>query len=266
MKINHWVVNILVFVLISFSVNSRAALDADEIMQKNFFVSKLKKLQKSISMTLTNDRGEVRQRKIYAVTALQDNGVDSNMLVRFISPADAKGTAFLKIEHLDGDDDQWIFLPAMHKSRRLVSSNKKDSFLGSDFSYGDVLPPKISLYRNKLIAEKVVDGSSCFVIESVPSDDNVKRDYGYSRKITWIGKEHFHETKVEYYDLSNKLLKTQSIRNIILVDRDHNRWVANYREMTNHQNGHKTLFVADKYSTEVVITNKTFSLRNLETE
>ena len=237
---------------------------ADEIMQKNFFASKPSRLQKEVTMTLVNDRGEKRERKIEAVTSLQANGIDSNMLVRFLSPADVKGSSFLEIEHSEADDDQWIYLPALHKSRRLVSSNRKDSFIGSDFAYGDVLPPKVTLYQNKLLREEPTEGVPCYVIESVPSNDDVKRDYGYGRKLSWIAKDSFHEVRVEYFDVTDRPLKTEIVRGITLVEPANNRYAPTYKEMTNLQTGHKTIVTADHYTTEASIGPETYTLRNLE--
>jgi hypothetical protein len=248
----------------SLALPASAAPTAEEIMQKNFFASKPHELLKQVTMTLVNERGETRQRKIVALTALQPNGIDSDMLVRFVEPADVKGTSFLEIEHSEGDDDQWIFLPALHKSRRLVSSNRKDSFIGSDFAYGDVLPPKVSLYRHTLLREETVEGLPCYVVESVPATDDVKRDYGYSRKITWVAEDSFHEVKTEYYDVAGRLLKTQIVRGITLVEPQANRWAPTYKEMVNHQTGHKTIVNADSYTTDAKITPQTFTLRALE--
>jgi hypothetical protein len=239
---------------------------ADEVMQKNFFASKPRQIFKEITMTLVNESGEKRQRKIAALTSLQPNGIDSNMLVRFLEPADVKGTSFLQIERSEGNDDQWIYLPAVHKSRRLVSSNRKDSFIGSDFAYGDVLPPKVSLYRHKLLPEEPVEGLPCYVVESVPVSEDVKRDYGYSRKITWVAQDSFHEVKTVYYDVTGRLLKTQIVRGITLVDPEVHRWAPTYKEMVNHQTGHKTIVTADSYTTATKITPDTYTLRALERE
>lgn len=254
---------VLVPLLLS-SLNAFSAMTADEIMQKNFFASKPKQLLKQVTMTLVNDRGEKRQRSISALVALQPNGVDSNMLVRFKSPADVKGTSFLQIEHSGADDDQWVYLPALHKSRRLVSSNRKDSFIGSDFSYGDVMPPKVSLYQHKLLKEETVDGTACYVIESVPANEDVKRDYGYARKVNWIDKGSFHELKTEFFDVTGRLLKTQTVKGLVLVDEDTGRWAATYKEMVNNQTGRRTIVVADTHTTDAKITDSTFSLRALE--
>lgn len=243
---------------------SAQAMSADEVMQKNFFASKPRMLSKQVTMTLINDRGETRLRKISALTSLQTNGIDSNMLVRFLEPADIKGTSFLQIEHSEADDDQWIYLPALRKSRRLVSSNRKDSFIGSDFAYGDVLPPKVSLYQNKLTGEETVERLPCYVVESVPANDQVKADYGYSRKTTWVAKDSFHEVKTVYYDVTGRLLKTQIVRDIVLVDPEAQRWAPKYKEMVNHQTNHKTVVRADSYTTDVKISADTYTTRSLE--
>ncbi|MCW7540997.1 outer membrane lipoprotein-sorting protein [Aquabacterium sp. A7-Y] len=237
---------------------------ADEIMQKNVMASKPRRLSQQVTMTLENARGETRQRTLDVLKALQPNGTDSNMLVRFIAPPDIKGTAFLQLEHTDSDDDQWIYLPALHKSRRLVSSNRKDSFIGSDFAYGDVLPPKVSLYRHRSLPDETVEGVRCYVVESVPASEDVKRDYGYGRKVTWVAQDSFHEVKTEYFDVTNRPLKTQRVRDIVQIDTTANRWMAKYKEMVNHQTEHKTTVMVDRYETDAKITPDTFTLRSLE--
>ena len=243
-----------------------AELSADEIMKNNFFASKVKALEKNVTLTLTDEQGGVRERRIHAISELTENGIDSRLLVRIVAPADVKGIGFLKHEHMEGDDDQWIFLPALHKSRRLVSNNKKDSFMGTDFAYGDILTPKATLYQNKLIGSGTVDGIDCFIIESIAADDKVRREYDYAKKVQWIAKSNFHEVKIDYYDLGGKLLKTQMIKGITLMDKDDSRWAATVREMVNHQTKHKSTFVANSAKAGVTIPATTFTLRHLESE
>ncbi len=250
----------------AFPRYSWAEVSARDIMEKNFFVSKIRQLTKDVTMTLVNDRGQTRERKITVTSKLQSNGVDSNLLVRFNSPPDIKGTAFLELEHLDGDDDLWIYLPALKKSRRLVAANKKDSFVGSDFSYGDVLPPRVDQYRHSLVRSEIIDGQDCYVIESLPANESILRDSGYNRKLFWIRKDNFHETKVDYYDVGGRLMKTQFVRNIKEVDPANFRWTASYREMVNHQTGHRTIFIAERYSTTTPIPDDLFTARSLERE
>ena len=241
-------------------------LSARDIMEKNFFVSKIKSLKSDATMVLINDKGQKRERKNSTLLKLQPNGVDSKLLVKFSTPTDIKGTGFLQIEHIEGDDDLWIYLPALKKSRRLVANNKKDSFVGSDFSYGDISLPKVDLYRHTLLRSEAVDQYDCYVVESIPANDTVKSNSGYSKKITWVRKDTLLEAKVEYYDIAGRLLKTQLTTKHQLVEPDLQRWFALYREMTNHQTGHKTIISFDKIESGVRAPDELFTTRYVERE
>jgi outer membrane lipoprotein-sorting protein len=241
-------------------------LSARDIMEKNYFVIKVKTLKEAATMTLINDLGESRERKMDIVGKLQPNGVDTNLVIRFQYPPDIKGTGFLQIEHSEGDDNLWIYLPALNKSRRLVANNKKDSFFGSDFSYGDILPPKVDLYRHTLLRSETMDGHDCFVIESVPRDETVKNNSGYGKKITWVRKDSFLESKIEYYDIGGRLLKTQILTQHQQVDAENHRWLAAHREMSNHQTGHKTVFTFSQIDVGKPIADDFFTVRTIERE
>lgn len=245
---------------------AEAALGAREIMERNFFASKVSALQVTSTMVLINDRGQQRERSNTTLVKLQENGIDSRFLVRFSSPADIKGTGFLQVEHSDSDDDLWIYLPALKKSRRLVANNKKDSFVGSDFSYGDISLPKVDQFRHTLIKTEKIDGFECHVIESVPATDLIKTNSGYSKKTSWVRSDNFLETKVEYHDLAGRLLKTQRATGHELVEPKNNRWFAMNREMTNHQTGHRTVIKVSKWEAGLALSDEQFTTRNIERE
>jgi uncharacterized membrane protein YdfJ with MMPL/SSD domain/outer membrane lipoprotein-sorting protein len=241
-----------------------AELDAHDIMEKNFFVTKVSSIQVESTMVLVNEKGQQRERRSTGLIRLQPNGVDSKLVVRFSTPADITGTSFLQVEHIDGDDDLWIYLPALKKSRRLVANNKKDSFVGSDFSYGDISLPKVDQYRHTLVRHDKVDGIDCYVIESVPATDAVKSNSGYSRKLTWVRADNFVEAKVEYYDLAGRLWKTQVVSRAEQVEPQKARWFAQQREMTNHQTGHRTVITFTKVTPGVTVPDDTFTTRYIE--
>ena len=213
---------------------------------------------------MSGARAQRRERRSTGLVKLQPNGVDSNLLVKFSAPADIKGTGVLQIEHIERDDDLWIYLPALRKSRRLVANNKKDSFAGSDFSYGDITVPRVDQYQHKLIRSERLDDQDCFVIESTPADDVVKSNSGYSRKITWVRSDNFVESKVEYYDLAGRLWKTQKVSRAELVEPQKGRWFPLEREMTNHQNGHRTVISMSKVTPGVAVPDETFTTRYIE--
>jgi uncharacterized protein len=243
----------------------RAEVSAREIMDKNFFATKVTSLRVETTMVLVNNRGERRQRASSGIVKLQPNGIDSKLVVTFSAPPDIKGTGVLQIEHADGDDDLWIYLPALRKSRRLVANNKKDSFVGSDFSYGDITLPRVEPYRHTLLRAETLDDRDCFVVESVPATDVVRANSGYSKRITWVRADNFVESKVEYYDLAGRLLKTQRAERHQLVEPDKGRWFVMYREMTNHQTGHRTTITASK-AEAVSVPDGSFTTRYLESE
>src|SRR5262249_37253610 len=108
--------------------------DAAEVMRRNFVVSRGLDSTQNTVITLTNKGGQQRVRKTTGATKLDANGIDNMRVVRFSSPPDVEGTATLMVEHAAGEDDIWIYLPALRKVRRIVASNKKESFVGTDFS------------------------------------------------------------------------------------------------------------------------------------
>ncbi len=267
MKSFTWAVAALIgIVALGGTVSAAAADEARDLMEKNFFVSKLEAVKTTGTMVLINDRGQMRERQNTSYSVLQANGIDSKILVKFSYPADIKGTAFLEIEHADADDDQWIYLPALGKSRRLVANNKKDSFVGSDFSYGDISLPKVDLYEHRLLGSETVGGQDCYKIESTPRTEATRANSGYSRKITWVRKDNFLETRVEYYDLSGRLLKIQVVTGAKLIEPERQRWLALHREMTNQQTGHKTVLNFEQVDASPSVPEDLFTTRYLERE
>ena len=264
-------VAIFALMMCAMPAAERADLNARDIMEKNFFVSKVSNLMLDSTMVLIDARGQKRERKNLTLIKLQSNGMDSKVVVKFSTPADIKGTGVLQIEHIDGDDDMWIYLPALKKSRRLVANNKKDSFAGSDFSYGEINLPKVDQYQHTLVKSEKVDGFECHVIESLPANDTVKSNSGYSKKVTWVRKDNFVETRVEYYDLAGRLLKTQQVTRHQLVEPAKGpgrppRWFALQREMANQQTGHRTVFTIANVDAGAVAADDVFTTRSIERE
>ncbi|MCK5687795.1 outer membrane lipoprotein-sorting protein, partial [Myxococcota bacterium] len=99
------------------------------------------------TLTIVNQRGQKRVRKIATVSKLFDDGKTEKRLIRFIAPADIKGTGLLTWDYEDKSDDMWLFMPALRKTRRIVASDKAKSFMGSEFSYSDITPPAIADFK-----------------------------------------------------------------------------------------------------------------------
>lgn len=215
-------------------------------------------------MTLIDENGSVRERKLDIIAKLQENGIDSNLITQFQYPPDIAKTGFLQIERSDGDDNLWIYLPALNKTRRLVAKNKKDSFFGSDFSYGDILPPRPNLFVHSVTRSEILNDHDCYVIESTPKDENEKLNRGYGKKISWIRKDNYLESKIEFYDMDGKLFKTQFLDEHKQIDQENQKWIATQREMIHHETGHKTKIVLHPTDVNKPIDDDFFTTNTLE--
>jgi predicted RND superfamily exporter protein/outer membrane lipoprotein-sorting protein len=261
------VVLALVFGLSMQSQNTWAAeTDLTQIMQKNFVVSKVYDSVADATFTLINKTGQERVRKTFGTTKLEENGIDNMRMTRFLSPPDVKGTVSLLIEHAEKDDDIWIYLPALKKVRRLVSNNKKDSFVGTDFSYADVIGYKVGEWNYKLLKEELVDGQPCYVIESLPKSETVKINNGYSKRIGWLRKDNLIAVKMDFWDETGQLLKTSTYTDIQLVDKAHGKWQAMRLEASNVQTGHRTVIKFDNFKANQQVKDEFFTTRYMEKE
>jgi len=240
------------------------ALTPTEIMDKNFLSNRLQDTTSNTTVTLTNKTGQTRVRKTFGVSKLQANGFDNMRMTRYIEPADVKGTTTMLLEHFERDDDIWVYLPSLKKVRRLVSSNKKDSFGGTDFSYGDVIGHRVRDWEHKLIGEEAVDGKAAFVIEATPKSPTVKSDSGYSKRKIWVQKDNFVTLKAQMWDESGELLKEGSFANYKLGDPAKNRWQAMRFEMRNVQQEHRTVIVIDDIKFNSGVKDEFFTARYME--
>jgi uncharacterized protein len=242
------------------------ALSAVEIMEKNFVVAKLTDSVTETTMTLTNKGGKQRVRKTFGTSKLQGNGLDNMRMTRFLEPTDVKGTVSLLIEHTEKDDDIWIYLPSVKKVRRLVSSNKKDSFVGTDFSYGDVIGHKVKEWNHTLVKEEAIDGKPCYMIESTPRDATIKNNTGYSKRVTWIQKDNLVTLKAHMYDEAGEFLKELRYADWKLAEPDKGRWQALRLEAKNAQTEHQTVIELGSSKVNQGVKEDFFTTRYMEQE
>jgi outer membrane lipoprotein-sorting protein len=243
---------------------AQAALTPEQIMQRNLLSNKVADSTTNSTFRLINASGQQRVRETEGETKLIGATTDNQRRVNFLSPADVRGTKTLLIEHSAADDDIWIYLPAMKKVRRLVSSNKKDSFVGTDFSYGDVIGHKVEEWNHRLLREEQVDGRQCYVIESTPRHPDVADNSGYSRRIGWIDTESFVAVRGEIYDLTGQLLKKTTAADVQRVDPANDRYQPMRLTAENVQTGHKTVIEFSHFRANVGVTDALFTPRALE--
>ena len=234
------------------------------IMKKNYQVNRTLDRTNHVIMEMYGKNGKMRVRKLKNFAKLKRDNINEKRLIRFLYPPDLKGTGFLVIEYPKGDDDMWLYLPTLRKSRRKLASNKKDSFMGTEFSYGDIVAAKVEEYKYNLLGREVIDGSECYVIEARPASKDVLKDYGYSKRIDYISKNNFTRLKSVFFDKHEKKLKTLTAKTPYEADPVNHKWFMRDMEMTNHQNGRRTLLKLEKITINSGIGDEQFTVRYLE--
>ncbi len=240
-------------------------INAGEAEDKGLAISKeakdrdygWKNSQADMQMLLRNQYGESSSRQMSIKSMEQENDGDKSLTV-FNSPNDVKGTAFLSFSHPTSNDEQWLYLPALKRVKRISSRNKSGSFMGSEFSFEDLTSFEIEKYSYKYLKDEIIDGLDCWVIENYPKD----KYSGYKRRIVWIDKTEYRTLKTEFYDRKNTLLKT-------LTMSEHKKyldkfWRASKLEMVNHQSGKSTLLSWENYRFQTDLNEKDFSKNALK--
>ena len=211
-----------------------------------------------MQLTLVKANGNVRERKLQSWA--MDEGKDVKKIMFFTYPGDVKGTGFLTWDYDQAgkEDDKWLYLPAMKKTRRISgASSKTDFFMGTDFTYDDMGGRSVDDDTHTLLREEMRDGHKCWVIESKPVD---KREI-YSRKLSWIRQDCDVAVYCEYYDKLDKLHRVLSISEISKVQ---GYWTVHKMEMKNVQTGHKTQIAVSNPKYDIKIDKTLFTVAKLE--
>lgn len=186
-----------------------------------------------VLMVLRNRDGAESERRLRSRT-LEVDGDGDKSLVIFDAPADVKGTAFLSYTHAVEPDDQWLYLPALKRVKRIAGANRSGPFMGSEFAYEDISSQELAKYRYRYLRDDRLDGEDCYVVERRP----VYADSGYTRQQVWFDRQHYRPLKIEFYDRRDTPLKTLHYRGYRLYAGRY--WRADEMQMVNHQSGKST--------------------------
>ncbi len=213
--------------------------------------------QSQMKMVLRNKRGEETIRKIRIKSLEVENDGDKGLTI-FDEPKDVKGTAFLTYSHALKADEQWIFLPALKRVKRISSSNKSGPFMGSEFSYEDISSFEVEKYSFKYLRDEKVENFDTFVVELVP----LYKHSGYTKQIVWVDKKDYIFRKTEFYDRKKSLLKT-------LVFSNHEQYLGKYwraltMDMVNHQRGKSTTLLLSNFKFGMDLKDSDFNKSNLK--
>lgn len=220
--------------------------------------------QETIRMKLIGKDGKARERVTRAFN--KKFGDERRYLMVFVEPSNVKGTALLTYDYADPgkDDDQWLYLPAMRKSRRVPAGERGGAFLGTDFTFEDIkTQSRISVedYTWRTLSIGDVDGHPCFNIEATPLTPELATELGYAKVRIHLDQELLLLRLSEFCDGSGEVTRTISIRDFEQVN---DIWTARTLEAKNLKTGHTTVFTVSESDFSTEIPDEVFSLQSLE--
>lgn len=188
-----------------------------------------------MKMTLRNRNGQESKRRLRRwALEVAEAGKGDKSIVLFDHPKDIEGTALLSHTKTVNPDDQWLYLPALKRVKRISSGNKSGPFVGSEFAYEDLVSQELDKYSYLYLKDEVVQGLDSFVVERTPEYKNS----GYARQLVWYDKDEYRPQKIEFYDRKNTLLKTLRYEGYRKYGGKF--WRASMMKMVNHQTGKST--------------------------
>lgn len=225
-----------------------------EIVQKVYNRPAGEDMKGDLTMIIENSRGNQRIREIKQY--VKDYGDMEKKIMFFKAPADVRNTSFMSWSYTDEnkDDDQWIYLPALKKIKRISSDSKSDYFMGSDFTYDDLGDRHPLEDTHTLLREETIDGKETYVVESIPKDE----EYMYSRTLTWVVKDSWIGLKKEFYDEDEELLKILTVHDQIESD---GIIILTNVKMTNVQRDQSTVMAFSNVEVNSGLADNTFTER-----
>jgi outer membrane lipoprotein-sorting protein len=212
-----------------------------------------------LKMILGNRHGETSERELrmQGLESSDPQDGDKSMIV-FDKPRDVKGTALLTYTHILEPDDQWLYLPALKRVKRISSNNKSGPFMGSEFAYEDFNSQEVAKYEYKWLRDEPCGELICFVVERIPQYENS----GYTRQTTWIDQKEYRVQRVAFYDRKDALLKTLHLKDYRQYLDKH--WRAHELSMENHQTGKTTRLTWSDYEFRVGLEEGDFTKDRLK--
>lgn len=218
----------------SWAAGPAASANADDIIRQSLKVLYYggDDLVAQVTMSLINANGKSRKRNLSMLRKNIGARGDQRYFIYFHSPPDVADVTFLVHKYPNKDDDRWMFLPAVRMVKRVAASDKRSSFVGSDFSYDDVSGRDIQDETNRLIRAEDLGGRPCHVIESTPKDRS-----SFAKRLSWIDRERFVPLKEEFISQKGEKTRAFSADEVKQVS---GIWTISKRTMRDVRSGHRT--------------------------
>jgi hypothetical protein len=233
--------------------------EAIEIMSRSRDLTLTGSMSANIHMSITEKKGTSRYRTIEMTSKEYPDGQEKRF-IKFLEPADVRGTAMLIIDNKNIADEMWIYLPALKKTRRIVSSEKGRSFMSSEFSNADMSSPTLADFKYRHL--ELSGSNNQWIIESIPINEDKVDEYGYTRKISCISIDRCQVLKMEFYNFDDELYKVIEIKSVYPLQ--DGKFIIKNMEANNLLTGRKSTIEMTKIVSGSQVDDTVFSLQNLE--
>lgn len=221
-------------------------------------------VSRNLTMEMIDRRGKKRVRETRGFRKYY--GDEKRTVIFYLKPRNVKKTGFLTYDYPQAskDDDQWLYLPAMRKVRRISASDRGDYFLGTDFTFEDIKKEsKVTIedFTWKTVGEENIDGSHCYIVQGIPVSEEIAKELGYSKVLSWVDSKIWMVRQSKRWDVRGNELKTVFTRDIRKVQ---NIWTAHTIEVRNHKTGHTTRFIFSDIDYSTGVKDSVFTQRSLK--
>lgn len=254
------VIFLLIFWMLSVPSIAVAAMTGKEVMEEQNRRQGVDTESTTEILLLVDKSGHKEKRVMKRYAKKMQNDLN-RFLVVFLKPAAVKGTALLTWEQEGRDNDQWMFLPAQKKTKRIAKGSKKSYFMGTDFTYEDMEPEDIDNFTYTILRSEEIRKKDCWIIEAVPANKKKKLESSYAKRTLWVTKDTYFTLKIDFFDRQNHLIKTLSNHSVVNVQGT--VWRPNKVLMNNIKKKHKTLVGIKSRKIDQVISKDLFTERYL---
>ena len=252
---------ILLTLLVSISASAQ---NAKEIIKNSLDVVKVSSFEAASMLTITDSKGNTRVRKSAMASMSLSDGTEKR-IIKFTSPADISGTGILIFDYPEKSDDMWIYLPALRKTRRIVSKEKSKSFMGSEFSNANMTAPGLDDFSYTLLGSDTYLDKNCYMVESIPVNPDLEDEYGYSKSVSWVDEKSYLVYQIYYFDFDGDMFKSIINSKFKELDKEKGRYMVTGMKAINHQNKRSSEMVMEQVA--VTPTNESyFTVAYLEKE
>lgn len=254
---------ILLCLTIGCSAVAQNVPDPKEIMKKSREQSKLSGMEAKTTLEINDGKGNQRIRETTMASRVFPDGTEKRTIL-FLSPPDVKGTGILIWDFEGKDDNMWIFMPALRKSRKIVSSEKSKNFMGSEFSNSDLAVGNLDDFTYVMDGTETIDQQLCWKIKVTPANPAVAADYGISSKIMWISQQDFMPRKTVFVDPEGRTWKEMTYSGIKMMDAKSGKYFISQMEIKNLKNGRFSKMNMSQMNFNPAVREEIFTLSFIE--